>query len=122
MFDCVVGLDLLCHLDEPGKALAEFHRVLKDGGMLILDSTNSKPLWAFFYPRYMGKNPLIWARIVKYHGVYPGWQDLVSHYTRKEFVSMLKDAGFGIEKSIDYGPWICPKWHLMVSKKIPGMN
>ena len=110
-------LDLFCHLAEPERALTEFKRVIKSDGILILDSTNSNPIWALFYPRYMGKNPLKWYRIIKFKGIYPGWQNIVKHYTRDTFYSFLTDKGFRIIQKIDYGPAICPKWHLAVLKK-----
>lgn len=116
-FNCVVGLDLLCHLKRPKIALADFHRVLKDDGMLIMDSTNSNPLWTLFYPRYMGKNPLTWLKIIRYKGVLPGWEKIVRHYPRDDFFSFLSEAGFEIMKTLNYGPRICPKWHLAVSRK-----
>jgi len=117
-FDCVAGLDLLCHLEKPAKALREFHRVLTDNGMLILDSTNSNPLWTIFYPGYVGKNPLKWFRTIKFRGVLPGWEAIVKHYTKSTFFSFLQEAGFKVIREINYGPVICPKWHLAVSRKI----
>lgn len=116
-FDLVVGLDLFCHLEQPKRVLKEFHRVLKDKGILILDSTNSNPLWALFYPRYLGKNPLNWVRILKLRGVCPAWQIIVKHYPKKKFFSLLQEIGFNVIENINYGPKICPKWHLAVSRK-----
>jgi glycogen(starch) synthase len=116
-FDMVVGLDLLCHLEEPATALWEFHRVLTDRGILILDSSNSNPLWTFFYPRYLGRNPLNWLRIISAGGVSPGWRLIVKHYPKKTFFSFLERAGFEITRRIAYGPVVCPKWHLAVSRK-----
>ena len=117
-FDLVVGLDLFCHLDKPTKALREFHRVLKNQGLLIIDSTNSNPLWTLFYPRYLGKNPLNWLKIIKFKGNLPGWETIVKHYPRKIFFSFLNNTGFKVIRHINYGPFICPKWHLTVSEKI----
>ncbi|MFP4083164.1 MAG: methyltransferase domain-containing protein [Candidatus Aminicenantes bacterium] len=116
-FDLVVGLDLFCHLEEARKALAEFYRVLREKGILILDSTNSNPLWALFYPGYLGKNPLNWIRILMYGGVYPGWEKIIHHYPKKIFFSLLHEGGFRVVENINYGPPICPKWHLAVCRK-----
>ncbi len=116
-FDYVVGLDLLCHLKRPELALADFHRVLKDQGRLIMDSTNSNPLWTIFYPRYLGKNPLTWLKTIKFQGVLPGWEKIVRHYPRDKFFSLLEKMDFEIMKNLNYGPKICPKWHLAVSRK-----
>jgi glycogen(starch) synthase len=116
-FDHVVGLDLLCHLEKPEKALREFHRVLTNQGVLILDSTNSNPIWALFYPRYLGTNPLNWLRILKCQGNLPGWENIVKHYPKRNFFSLLHKVGFKVIRSVNYGPIICPKWHLAVLKK-----
>ncbi len=43
-FDLVFLLEVLEHLDYPDKALAEIHRVLKPGGVLIL-GVPREPLW-----------------------------------------------------------------------------
>ncbi len=116
-FDCVVGLDLFCHLENPERALQEFYRVLSNRGILILDSTNSNALWALFYPRYLGKNPLNWFKIIKFRGVYPGWESIVRHYPKKTFLSLLQTSGFRILRQLSYGPKVCPKWHLALTEK-----
>lgn len=116
-FDYVLGLDLFCHLESPQRALNEFRRVLTKNGFLILDSTNSNPLWALFYPRYLGKNPLNWLRIMRFKGVYPGWQSIVKHYPKNTFLSLLAEAGFRVKRTLNYGPRVCPKWHLALSQK-----
>lgn len=116
-FDIVVGLDLFCHLAHPREALGEFNRVLKDRGCLILDSTNSNPMWALFYPRYLGINPLNWLKILKHQGILPEWQRIVKHYSKSKFLSFLFESGFQIKRRINYGPIICPKWHLVVAEK-----
>lgn len=117
-FDFVVGLDLFCHLAYPDKALREFRRVLTVSGLLIVDSTNSNSFWTLFYPRYLGKDPMIWFKIWQFHGIQPGWENIVHHYSKKKFVSFLLTAGFEPLHIINYGPKICPKWHLTVSKSL----
>jgi ubiquinone/menaquinone biosynthesis C-methylase UbiE len=113
-FNCVVSLDLLCHLENPKQALLEFYRVLAPGGTLILDNTNGNPLWTLFYPKYLGRNPLNWVRIIRFRGVYPGWERIVRHYSSEKFAALLRESGFRTTKSLNYGPSLCPKWHLRV--------
>lgn len=51
-FDTVLGLSMLTYLPEPGRMVAEAYRVLKPGGVLILEFTQMVPLhdepWDFF--------------------------------------------------------------------------
>ena len=56
-FDTVLGLSMLTYLPEPGRMVAEAYRVLKPGGVLILEFTQMVPLhdepWDFFrFTRY----------------------------------------------------------------------
>jgi ubiquinone/menaquinone biosynthesis C-methylase UbiE len=117
-FDVIAALDLFCHLENPELALAEFHRVLINGGTLILDSTNSNPMWTFFYPRYLGMNPSNWLKIIRLGGILPGWEKIVRHYSKKRFIHFIHNAGFQVLKTVNYGPLACPKWHLAISKKV----
>ena len=43
-FDTVMGLSMLTYLPEPGRMIAEAHRVLRPGGVLILEFTQMVPL------------------------------------------------------------------------------
>ncbi len=43
-FDTVLGLSMLTYLPEPGRMIAEAHRVLRPGGVLILEFTQMVPL------------------------------------------------------------------------------
>jgi SAM-dependent methyltransferase len=61
--DTVVGLSMLTYLPEPVRAIEEAHRVLKPGGMLILEFTQMVPLhdepWDLFrFTRYGAKQLL----------------------------------------------------------------
>lgn len=44
VFDTVMGLSMLTYLPEPGRMIAEANRVLKPGGVLILEFTQMVPL------------------------------------------------------------------------------
>jgi SAM-dependent methyltransferase len=116
-FDYVLCIDVLPHLPDTAPALAEFRRVLKPGGTLIVDSTNSVPLWTLAYPRYLGKRPHRWWRIWRAQGVLPEWRARIWHRPRGEFFESVVRAGFVLRASLDFGPALCPKWHVAVAIK-----
>jgi ubiquinone/menaquinone biosynthesis C-methylase UbiE len=111
-FDAAVALDLLVHLPDPARALAELRRVLTAGGTLLVDMTNSNPLWTLRYPRYVGRRPRRWLRTLRGGGVLPEWQAIVRHRDRREFEAMLEAAGFRVAQRWEYGPPRVPKWLL----------
>jgi SAM-dependent methyltransferase len=62
-FDTVLGLSMVTYLAEPLDFLIEVHRVLRPGGMLLLEFTQMVPLhdepWDFFrYTRYGARHLL----------------------------------------------------------------
>jgi ubiquinone/menaquinone biosynthesis C-methylase UbiE len=113
-FDLLVCLDLLVHLPDPLAAVREMHRVLKPGGVAIIDNSNSIPLWTLWYPGYVGRRPSRWLRTWRAGGVLPEWAGIVHHHTRAEFLQMLAQADFVVREERFYGPSICPKWNLAV--------
>jgi ubiquinone/menaquinone biosynthesis C-methylase UbiE len=115
LFDYVLAIDLLVHLEYPRGTFTEFARVLRPEGKLIVDSTNGNPLWTFFYPAYVGKNPLRWAKTVRAGGVLPEWQPIVTHYRTSGFLDLLAAAGFKVLRRKNYGPRFCPKWNLALA-------
>ena len=115
-FETVVALDLYCHLPDPRKGLAELKRVLVPGGRLLIDSTNSNPLWVLFYPEYVGRSPRKWIAVLSSRGVLPGWVGRVHHYREWEFRDELARAGFVVEQIRRYGPALCPKWHMVLTR------
>jgi len=113
-FDYVLCIDVLPHMLEPERALSEARRVLRPGGTLIVDSTNSIPLWTLAYPRYIGRRPSRWVQTWRAGGVLPEWSARVKHLRKREFTRLLTATGFQIESIRGFGPRACPKWHLAV--------
>lgn len=111
-FDSALALDLLVHLPDPARALAELRRVLRPAGTLLVDITNSNPLWTVRYPRYVGRRPGRWVQTLRGGGVLPEWQQIVRHRSRREFERMLDDAGLITVERWTYGPAMAPKWFL----------
>ena len=75
-FDLVTALDVLEHINNDGNAVKEFHRVLKDGGILITT-----------VPAF----PLLWSY----------WDKMLQHkrrYTLDALVSLFTRNGFLIKK------------------------
>ncbi len=114
-FDFVVCVDVLPHIQQPEEALNEARRVLRPGGTLIIDSTNSNPLWTLAYPRYLGRRPRRWVQTWRAGGVPPEWRARIWHRRRSHFERLLASAGFQVTSIRGFGPPGCPKWHLAVA-------
>lgn len=116
--DLIVCLDLLVHLPDPQAAVHELYRVLKPGGVALIDASNSVPLWVFFYPRYVGRRPQRWLKTLRYGGVLPEWASIVHHMRRKTFLGWLRTAGFTVTGERFYGPLPgVAKWMLAIARK-----
>jgi glycogen(starch) synthase len=115
-FDCVVCIDVLCHLPNPETALREFRRVLRPAGRLIVDSTNSVPFWTLAYPGYLGPDPRRWLASWRAGGVLPEWRSRVWHRRKRVFLTSLLEAGFRVLQLRGFGPLGCPKWHLAIAE------
>jgi ubiquinone/menaquinone biosynthesis C-methylase UbiE len=117
-FDLITCLDLLVHLPDPQAAVRELYRILKPGGTLLIDATNSVPLWVFCYPHYVGKRPARWVGTLRHGGVLPEWANIVHHMWRATFLGWLRAAGIAVEGERRYGmiPAL-PKWFLAIGRK-----
>jgi len=76
-FDVIISLDVLEHVADPVAAMAEFKRVLKDDGMLVL----AVPAFRFLWSPH---------------------DEALSHmrrYSRRDFEDLVKDSGFEIKRS-----------------------
>ena len=92
--DCIICLEALVHYPNPEKAIKEFYRVLKNGGVLIIDSDNSYSL------RRILKNIFKFIDKKNYNSV---GEDIFKSYNKKELCSMIKRAGFKIERFLYLG-------------------
>lgn len=85
--DAVVCLEALVHYPNPERAIGEFHRVLKKGGILVIDSDNTYSLRRLVKRAYQFYN----------HHKKQFGEDIFRPYSGNEFRTMLTDAGFSIE-------------------------
>jgi SAM-dependent methyltransferase len=98
-FDHVACMAALLYFRDPDRALAEFRRVLKPGGRLVMRSVNRRNLY----------------RIVRGRHLDPAARN---HYTMRELVGLLSDAGFIVHKSFSYGfypPYLEAWWWYLVN-------
>ncbi|MHB8612395.1 MAG: class I SAM-dependent methyltransferase [Candidatus Dormibacteraceae bacterium] len=116
-FDYVLCVDVMPHMPEPRDLLRETRRVLRPGGTLVVDITNSVPLWTLAYPGYLGRRPHRWIQIWRAGGVLPEWRARVRHHRRKQLIELLGLEGFRIISMAGFGPRGCPKWYLAVAVK-----
>ncbi len=117
-FDLIICLDLLVHLSDPQAAVCELYRVLRPGGVALIDASNSVPFWVFCYPRYVGKRPARWLKTLRAGGVLPEWASIVHHMRRAAFLGWLRAAGFTVTGERRYGPLpFLPKWFLAIARK-----
>lgn len=117
-FDFVLCIDVLPHVRDSDVLIRELRRVLHPGGTLIIDVTNSVPLWTLAYPRYVGRRPARWLQTWRGRGVLPEWQGRVWHHRRAELIEMLRRGGLQLRSIRAFGPRICPKWFLAVATKV----
>lgn len=76
-FDAVISCDVVCQVADPARAVREFYRALKPGGMAVL----TMPAYAWLH---------------SYHDDQVG---NLRRYTRRELNALLQAAGFRVEDS-----------------------
>jgi len=97
-FDKVIASEILEHLNDDKKAIAEIYRVLKPGGIALISVPNKNYpfLWDplnCVLERFLGKH--IPSNIWWLAGI---WADHVRLYNEKELRDKMKKKGFKVEK------------------------
>ena len=103
-FDGVISFSTLRYVPDPAKAMREIYRVLRPGGMAVVDFPNKWSPWFTFL------KPLL-----------TGQTHIHDHqYTTDQIKRMMQEAGFqGISlRRILYTPKKIPSWALPVMKTI----
>jgi len=75
-FDAVVSVDVICQVDQPAVALAEFSRVLRPGGWMVINVPAYMWMWSYHDDTVQTKH----------------------RYTRSELDQLLQRGGFLIER------------------------
>ena len=138
-YDVVVATAVLCHLPNPRKAVAEWTRILKNGGQLITDFVPLNPLAALFDPTLI--NPTLKERALRFLGTaineflslifgfawrrtrltnrlyYRFFNVPFKHHTRKKVTHLLNQNGIRIYSVKRYGRRLCPFEFRLYGKK-----
>ena len=82
-FDIVTMINLIEHLPFPKETLKEVNRLMKNGGILLIETPNVESM----LPKILGKR---WHAFLEYEHHY--------FFSKDTLTKMLKDTGFGVEK------------------------
>ena len=116
-FDAVLALDLLPHLPDLRRGIAELARVARPGAPVVFDTTNSIALWVLRYPSYVDREPKRLLLTLRAGGVLPEWRRIVRHHRARDVRAVLESAGLVLERRENFGPPIVPKWHLWWTRR-----
>ncbi len=92
VFDAVISADVICQVDHPETALAEFFRVLKPGGVVAINVPAYMWMWSYHDDSCQTKH----------------------RYQRRELAGLLGAAGFG---EIESTHWNALPLPLLVAKR-----
>lgn len=76
-FDAVVSADVLCQVEKPEEALAEFYRCLRPGGVAVINVPAYRWLWSYHDEMVHSKH----------------------RFSRREITGLAERAGFRVESS-----------------------
>lgn len=89
-FDVVTSWDVVEHLNDPKGHMAEMHRVLKPGGLVVIHTIDIDAPFA----RLMGKR---WPWLMEMH---------VTYFSRRTLAAMLEAVGFTVIRAEPQGRYI----------------
>lgn len=113
-FDRIICSELLEHIKDDRKAIAEIHRVLKPDGIALITVPNKN------YPFLWDPANWLLERIfgvhlpAKIHWLSGIWADHVRLYSEKELVEKFNEGGFSIEKKWLATHWCFPFSHFLL--------
>jgi ubiquinone/menaquinone biosynthesis C-methylase UbiE len=102
MFDVLLNIDVIEHMEHPNRLINEMHRVLKDGGTLILSTPNVLTLMSRLIFLFEGNLFQFRDGDIPFNG----WPGHIAPFFPKLFQEVYKEK-FEIE-SISYSDWIVP--------------
>ncbi|MFE7560829.1 class I SAM-dependent methyltransferase [Kitasatospora sp. NPDC057500] len=97
-FDGVYSMETLCHAYDPARALAEFHRLLRPGGRLVLLGPAAVPRAEMPAHQRSLLDPYLDAMVL------PG----ARHYTTRTLGPLVTGAGFRLEEELDATRYYLP--------------
>jgi 2-polyprenyl-6-hydroxyphenyl methylase/3-demethylubiquinone-9 3-methyltransferase len=100
-FDGVVCSSVLEYVNEPDKAIGQFHRILKPGGVLLVSVPNKKSL-------LRNTQKLLYRAGKSFFGTSrPAYLAYSRHaYTSESFSRLLAGNGFIVTSSVGFGPYM----------------
>jgi 2-polyprenyl-3-methyl-5-hydroxy-6-metoxy-1,4-benzoquinol methylase len=102
-FDLIVSLDILEHIRDDSQFLREMVRVLKPGGILILSTPASGPVFLL-------------NRLKNRVGLTPDqYGHVVEGYTLEDLTKMLKSAGMDVQTATTYSRFFTELIELMIN-------
>ncbi len=84
-FDVVACLEVIEHVSEPRRVVDEIHRVLKDGGTLLISTPDASLPWRIIW--------YLWTRVIAHE-----WWDTHRHSFRLPSLLSLLHGKFAIEE------------------------
>ncbi len=106
-FDALTAFYVIEHVPDPKALLAQAHRLLRPGGILLLRWPHTTPL----------------VKAVSWSGARPDWYDPPWHlrdFSPRTLAALLKGAGFGEVRTLAGGWTVPPEWIARWSSRAAG--